>query len=95
MQYICGMKVINIPNTLTQVKNQSTLVGKLEVLYIIKDHALYPHLMDMIGKLVDMDMRGLHTQQDTLNYIDEICDECLNQFNNPPKVKQIDPELPF
>ena len=51
--------------------------------------------MDMIAKLVDMDMRGLHTQQDTLKYIDEICDEVINQFNNPPKVKEIDPELPF
>jgi hypothetical protein len=89
------MKIINIPQTLSQVKNQSTLVGKLQVLYIIKDHAFYSHLMDMIAKLVDMDMRGLHTQQDTLKYIDEICDEVINQFNNPPKVKEIDPELPF
>ena len=89
------MKIINIPQTLSQVKNQSTLVGKLQVLYIIKDHAFYSYLMDMIAKLVDMDMRGLHTQQDTLNYIDEICDEVINEFNNPPKVKEIDPELPF
>lgn len=89
------MKVINIPLILNEVKNQSTLIGKLQTLYVINNHALYPYMMDMISKLVDMDMRGLHTKEDTLNYINEICDEFLNQFNNPPQVKQIDPELPF
>lgn len=94
-QYIRDMKVINIPLTLNEVKNQSTLVGKLQVLYLIKNHSLYPYMMDMISKLVDMDMRGLHTQEDTLNYINDICDEFIHQFNNPPKVKQPDPDLPF
>lgn len=93
--FLWGMKVIHIPQLLNQVTKKKTLVGKLQVLYVMKDHALYPHLVDMIAKLIDMDMRGLHTPQDTLEYIDEICLECINNFKNPPKVKKIDPQLPF
>ena len=91
------MKVINVPQTLREVKNYKSVAEKVIFLSRIQKHPLHPYLMDSIVTIVDMACEDVIDDDTMIKYINEICEKFADKFNTtsqPVEIK-IDPELPF